>query len=171
MFWTVRGANAILALRCCCLNGRFKGLVTGKKRGARFLVQTLTGMGTAAAYLVGAGSFSGPLSESALLRERMAETVGVAGQNELNQLALNQNTVVTVPGNTRFYIVLQQTNSASGRTPAARRVNYVSGSTNNRQSVPSLQELRQLLQLRQELSQIYGQGPNERPVSGNSQQQ
>jgi hypothetical protein len=24
MFWTVRGANAILALRCCCLNGRFE---------------------------------------------------------------------------------------------------------------------------------------------------
>ena len=24
MFWTVRGANAIVALRCCCLNGRFE---------------------------------------------------------------------------------------------------------------------------------------------------
>lgn len=24
MFWTVRGANAILALRCCCLSGRFE---------------------------------------------------------------------------------------------------------------------------------------------------
>ena len=24
MFWTVRGANAILALRCCCLNTRFE---------------------------------------------------------------------------------------------------------------------------------------------------
>ena len=24
MFWTVRGANAIIALRCCCLNGRFE---------------------------------------------------------------------------------------------------------------------------------------------------
>ena len=24
MFWTVRGANAILALRCCRLNGRFE---------------------------------------------------------------------------------------------------------------------------------------------------
>ena len=24
MFWTVRGVNAILALRCCCLNGRFE---------------------------------------------------------------------------------------------------------------------------------------------------
>jgi hypothetical protein len=24
MFWTVRGANAIIALRCCCLSGRFE---------------------------------------------------------------------------------------------------------------------------------------------------
>jgi hypothetical protein len=24
MFWTVRGANAIIALRCCRLNGRFE---------------------------------------------------------------------------------------------------------------------------------------------------
>ena len=24
MFWTIRGANSILALRCCCLNGRFE---------------------------------------------------------------------------------------------------------------------------------------------------
>jgi hypothetical protein len=24
MFWTVRGVNAILALRCCLLNGRFE---------------------------------------------------------------------------------------------------------------------------------------------------
>jgi hypothetical protein len=25
MFWTVRGANAILTLRCCQFNGRFEG--------------------------------------------------------------------------------------------------------------------------------------------------
>ena len=25
MFWTVRGANYIIALRCCRLNGRFEG--------------------------------------------------------------------------------------------------------------------------------------------------
>src|SRR2546428_14105899 len=115
MFWTVRGANAILALRCCCLNGRFKGLVTGKKRGARFLVQTLTGMGTAAAYLVGAGSFSGALSESALLRERMAENGGVAGQNEINQLALNPDPVGTGPGRPPFYIAWDHTNNRPGR--------------------------------------------------------
>jgi hypothetical protein len=31
MFWTVRGANAILALRCCHFNGRFEGYWEGRK--------------------------------------------------------------------------------------------------------------------------------------------
>ena len=31
MFWTVRGANAILALRCCCLNGRFEDYWAGRR--------------------------------------------------------------------------------------------------------------------------------------------
>ena len=78
---------------------------------------------------------------------------------------------MTVPGNTRFYIVLQQTNSASGWTPAARRVSYVSGSNNDRQSVPNLQELRQLLQLREELNQLHQEGLAEKPASNDSQQQ
>jgi hypothetical protein len=31
MFWTVRGANAILALRCCHLNGQFEGYWEGRR--------------------------------------------------------------------------------------------------------------------------------------------
>jgi len=31
MFWTVRGANAILALRCCLLNGRFEDFWEGRQ--------------------------------------------------------------------------------------------------------------------------------------------
>ena len=31
MFWTVRGANAILALRCSCLNGRFENYWEGRR--------------------------------------------------------------------------------------------------------------------------------------------
>jgi hypothetical protein len=146
-----------------------KGLVGGRRRGTRFLVQTLTGVGTAAAYLVGASNMSGPISESGLLRERMAENVGIAGQNELNQVAFNQNIVVTVPGNTRFYIVLQETRDSAGVQPASRRLSYVSRSTGEAQTPPSLEELRQLLQLRQELSQLYWQG--EKPQASDSQNQ
>ena len=31
MFWTVRGANAIIALRCCHLNGRFEDYWEGRR--------------------------------------------------------------------------------------------------------------------------------------------
>ena len=31
MFWTIRGANAIIALRCCYLNGRFEDYWEGRR--------------------------------------------------------------------------------------------------------------------------------------------
>ena len=36
MFWTVRGANAILALRCCQLNGRFEDYWEGRRAATAF---------------------------------------------------------------------------------------------------------------------------------------
>jgi len=137
--------------------GPVKGLVNGRRRGARFLVQTLTGLGTMASYLVGAGNFSGPLSESGLLRERIADNAGIAGQNELNQLSFNQNITVTVPGNTRFYIVLQKADDVSGRASAARHEAYAASTVRNGQGVPNLEELRELLDLQREMSQLYPQ--------------
>jgi hypothetical protein len=148
-----------------------KGLVSGKRRGAGFLVQTLTGMGTVAAYLVGGNNLSGPISDSALLRERLADNVAIAGQSEMNQVAFNQNIMVSVPGNTRFYIVLQQTPNSSGQPPTARRASSASGFAGDSQAVPNLQELRELLQLRQELSQLYQQEPGEKAVPDDNPQQ
>ncbi|MGO8731688.1 MAG: hypothetical protein ACLQVM_02730 [Terriglobia bacterium] len=148
-----------------------KGLVSGKRRGAGFLVQTLTGMGTIAAYLVGGNNLSGPISDSALLRERLADNVAIAGQNEMNGVAFNQNIMVTVPGNTRFYIVVEQTAISSGQAPTARRASSASGIASDGQAVPNLQELRQLLQLRQELSQLYPQEPSEKTAPDDNPQQ
>jgi hypothetical protein len=34
MFWTVRGANAIIALRCCCLNNRFEDYCEARRPAA-----------------------------------------------------------------------------------------------------------------------------------------
>jgi hypothetical protein len=135
--------------------GPLKGNVSGKKTGTRFLVRTLTGVGTLATYVIGAGgtnAFNGPLSESALLRERMATNIGIAGEQELNSLAFNQNIVVTVPGNTRFYIVVEKGAPVHGgeARPAATE------QANNTQ-MPTLQELRELMQLRRELSEMYQQ--------------
>lgn len=151
--------------------GPLKGSVSGKKTGTRFLVHAFTGLGTAAAYLVGNGGssgFYGPISESALLREQVANNVGIAGDEQLNELAFNQNVVVTVPGNTRFYIVLE---SGSVERGADRTQPANLASTSSRGgAVPSLDELRQLLQLRQELSSMYQQAGTTPAANQPSQQ-
>jgi hypothetical protein len=135
--------------------GPLKGNVSGRRTGTRFLVRTFTGIGTVATYLVGAGGangFNGPLSESALLRDRIATNIGIAGDQELNGLTFNQNIVVTVPGNTRFYIVVEKSTASDGgqvRPSAMQQVNNA--------PLPTVEELRQLLQLRRELSEMYQQ--------------
>ena len=134
--------------------GPLKGNVTGRRTGTRFLVRTFTGLGTVATYLVGAGGshgFNGPLSESALLRDRVATNIGIAGDQELNSLVFNQNVVIVVPGNTRFYIVVEKggtVHEGDARLPAATQNAY-------NPSLPTVEELRQLMQLRRELSEMY----------------
>ncbi len=138
--------------------GPLKGSVAGKNTGTRFLVRTFTGLGTAATYLVGAGGsngFNGPLSESALLRDRIATNVGIAGDQELNHLAFNQNIVITVPGNTRFYLVIQKGAAGSGRRGSAASADTTQETRNP--PLPGASERRQLLQLQRELSQAYQQ--------------
>jgi hypothetical protein len=132
--------------------GPLKGSVSGKRTGTNFLVRTFTGLGQAAAYLVGSGGLSGPLSESALLRDRIATNVAIAGDQELNSLAFNQNIVVTVPGNTRFYVVAEKgtgTQEGDARPRTTQQANNA--------PLPTMEELRQLLQLRRELSDMYQQ--------------
>lgn len=130
--------------------GPLKGTVSGKKTGTNFLVRTFTGLGQAATYLVGSGGLSAPLSESAFLRDRIATNIGIAGDQELNNLTFNQNIVVTLSGNTRFYIVME---SDAGRPEAAPTAKQQS----NAAPAMSMDDLRQLLQLRQELNAMYQQ--------------
>lgn len=132
--------------------GPLKGSVSGKRSGTNFLVRTFTGLGEAATYLVG-GGLSAPLSESAFLRDRIATNIGIAGDQELNGLTFNQNIVVTVPGNTRFYIVTEQ-DSTLAEPQAQPAATQAAQQANN---PPSLEELRQLLQLRQEMNAMYQQ--------------
>jgi hypothetical protein len=149
--------------------GPLKGHVSGKGTGKRFLVRSLTGIGTVAAYLVGAGGgngFNGPLSESALLRDRIASNIGIAGDQELNSLAFNQHIVVTIPGNTRFFIVLEK--GAEGPGPDQRPTTTLSAARNT--ALPSIEELRQLLQLKQELSEMYQQAGAQQAAAPGPQQ-
>jgi len=138
--------------------GPLKGYVSGKKSGTKFLVRSLTGLGTVASYLVGpTGSNSTDLiSTNTLMRERLADNVTTAGQEELNGLAFNQNIVVTVPGNTRFYIVIQKPSSDHvGGTPGTRSTGTISAAFAG--GVPTLEELRQLIQLKREMNELYVQ--------------
>jgi len=139
--------------------GPLKGHVSGKRTGAKFLVHSLTGLGTVASYLVGpqASSSAGLISADTLLRERLADNVAAAGQEELNNLAFNQNLVVTLPGNTRFYIVVQKPTSDRGSAKSGNRTASMAA-PGFEGGVPTLEELRQLIQLRREINELYVQG-------------
>jgi hypothetical protein len=146
--------------------GPIKGNVSGRNRGKNFLVRSLTGVGTVAAYAVGGQGttgFNGPISENSLLREQMANNVGMAGQDEINTISANQSIVVTVPGNTRFYVVVEKGTSEDAGKPISRPTD--AGNANlSVGKAPSLEELRQLIQLRSELNQMYSQ-TNSQPVA------
>ncbi len=138
--------------------GPLKGDVSGRNRGRNFLVRSVTGIGTVAAYVVGGQGttgFNGPISENSLLRQRLADNIGMAGQDQINTLSANQTIVVTVPGNTRFYIVVEKGSSdQQAGKPGVRPAEANSASLTGGK-VPSLEELRELMQLKNELNQMY----------------
>jgi hypothetical protein len=124
-----------------------KGKVEGKNTGKNVLVRSLSGIGQAGAMLVGQGSLNQPLSESDLMRERVSNNVGEAGDEEVSRLAITQHIVVAISADTPIYVVLEQTPKPNqvSQQPSARSV-PTSNSAN-------AEQLRQLLQLQQELNQ------------------
>ena len=124
-----------------------KGKVEGKNTGKNVLVRSLSGIGQAGSMLVGQGSLNQPLSESDLMRERVSNNVGEAGDEEVSRLAITQHIVVTISADTPIYVVLEQTPKPNQGSlqPSARSV-----PTSNSANV---EQLRQLLQLQQELNQ------------------
>jgi hypothetical protein len=124
-----------------------KGKVEGKNTGKSVLVRSLSGIGQAGSLLVGQGSLNQPLSESDLMRERISNNVGEAGDEEVSRLAITQHIVVTISAGTPIYVVLEQTPKPSQGSlqPSSRSV-PTSNSAN-------AEQLRQLLQLQQELNQ------------------
>src|SRR5476649_298735 len=138
--------------------GPLKGVVNGRNGTKRALVRSMTGIGTVAASLVGGrgfGGLTGPIDQSVLLRERIASNIGLAGEQELMAMAYTQNVVVTLPGNTRFYIVLQESVTTPNRpdlTPAGVRTNIASAEG---QALPTAAELRELVALKNELNRMY----------------
>jgi hypothetical protein len=114
-----------------------------------------------AAYLVGGpgglGGASGQLDNSILLRERIASNAGLAGEQEVQGLATNENIVVSVPGNTRFFIVLLE-GSGGAASPArtvpagGRGATQLADGSSPRSSA---QELQELIDLKAEIDRMY----------------
>jgi hypothetical protein len=140
--------------------GPLKGDVSGRNTGKRLLTRALTGMGTFAAYAVGGRGLNSTLDNSVLLRERIASNVALAGEQEMQRLAFQQNIVVTVPAKTRFYMILHEagiSGSASdpANSPAVAPRSHESGLQQAAlQGGLSDQELRELRQLRDEMRQM-----------------
>jgi len=84
--------------------GPIKGSVYGKNTGKNFLVRAASGIGSVLAEVAGNNS-SAAFSESDMLRERLAENIGTAGDTEMMSLNANSRVVVSVPADTRIYIV------------------------------------------------------------------
>jgi len=127
-----------------------KGKVEGKNTGKNVLVRSLSGIGQAGSLFLGQGSLNQPLSESDLMRERAASNIGETGDEEISRLSVNQQIVVTVPAGIPIYVVLQQT-PKSNQTPAASSARGVPAAR-----TANMDQLRQLLQLQQQLNQSTG---------------
>jgi hypothetical protein len=123
-----------------------KGKVEGKNTGKNVLVRSLSGIGQAGALLVGRGNLNQPFSESDVIRERVSSNIGEAGDEQISKLAITSRVVVNVSAGTPIYVVLEQ----SSKQP-------LSPAHLNQQATPTPQanfdQLRQLLQLQQELNQ------------------
>ena len=124
-----------------------KGKFSGKNTGKNVLVRSLSGIGQASAMFVGQGGLSQPLSESDLMRERVSNNIGETGDQEISRLAVNQQIVVTVTAGAPIYVVLEQTPKSN--QPLAQTSPRNSPTSNS----SNADQLRQLLQLQQELNQ------------------
>ena len=132
-----------------------RGDVNGKNGAKKFLTRTLTGVGTIAAFAVGGRGLTGGIDNSVLLRERIASNVALAGEQELAMLAYQQNIVVTLPANTRFYLVLHEAGVNRPATSVETVAPQVAaGQPTAARSPLSEPELREMVQLRNELREM-----------------
>jgi hypothetical protein len=84
--------------------GPIRGSVSGTNSGRNFLVRAASGVGSLLAQVVGTNS-SAAFSEQDILRQRVAENIGTAGDTEVMNLNANSRVVVSVPADTKIYIV------------------------------------------------------------------
>jgi hypothetical protein len=90
-----------------------KGTVTGKQAGRSMLVRSLAGIGETAAMIVGAPSANGAVSENDLLRMRVADNVGNAGDEQIMRMMTMLHIVVSVPAGTELYVIFEKSQQAN----------------------------------------------------------
>ncbi len=123
-----------------------RGKVEGKHTGKNVLVRSLAGIGQAGAMLVGRGNLDQPLSESDLLRERVSNNIGQASDEQISRMAIAQRVVITIPADTLINVVFEEGTGKNLSKPTVSPEQHSS-------DAPSVEELRQLIQLRKELNQ------------------
>jgi hypothetical protein len=90
-----------------------KGTVTGKQAGRSMMVRSLAGIGETAAMIVGAPSANGAVSENDLLRMRVADNIGNAGDEQIMRMMTMQHIVVSVPAGTEIYVIFEKSQQAN----------------------------------------------------------
>jgi hypothetical protein len=94
--------------------GPIQGNVYGKNSGKNFLVRAASGLASVLAEIAGNNS-SAAFSEDDMLRERVAENIGTAGDSEVMNLNANSHVVVSVPADTKIYIVFTKHEGSSSK--------------------------------------------------------
>ena len=79
------------------------------------------------------------------MRERFSNNIGEASDEEISRMAITSRIVVTISADTAIYVVLEQT--PKGDAPSVR-----SDGRSSQSLATNAEELRQLLQLKQELN-------------------
>ena len=92
-----------------------KGQVTGRQRGKSMFVRSLSGIGETAAMMVGAPSASSAFSEDDLMRMRVANNIGNAGDEQIMQMLKMEHIVVSVPAGTEVYVVFEKSAAANSQ--------------------------------------------------------
>ena len=101
--------------------GPIKGNVYGKHNGRNFLIRAMSGMGSTAAMLVG-NNVNGAFSEGDMMRERASDNIGMAADTQLMQMNANTHISVSVPANTKIYVVWTQHEKGTALSTAANAV-------------------------------------------------
>jgi hypothetical protein len=103
-----------------------KGRVTGKQNGKSLMVRSLSGIGETAAMIVGAPSANSAFSENDMLRMRLADNIGNAGDEQIMRMLTMQHVVVSVPAGTEIYLIFAKSQSVPASHETSPKVETTS---------------------------------------------